>query len=135
MRNKRSILVLAVALTLLAGVAALGLVGGFDRTRTERVSFPGDRVVRVALVDAVVGFDVTPDVIEAQPGARLVLDVVNDGDGAHDLAVRGGPRTRVLDPGESERLELGPLQGDLTAVCTLPGHELAGMTMALGVAR
>jgi hypothetical protein len=49
---------------------------GWTGTVTERVHGSGPRVVRVALVDAVVGFDVTPDRLVVDPGAHLVLNVV-----------------------------------------------------------
>jgi nitrite reductase (NO-forming) len=111
------------------GVGAFALAGGFDRTVAERVSGTGTQVVRVALVDAVVGFDVTPDVLEVDRGTNLILSVVNEGDEPHDLAVDGGAQTRLLDPGESQRLDLGTVSGDAAALCTLPGHKVAGMTL------
>ena len=43
------------------GVGAFALAGGIDKTVSERVAGSGAQVVRVALVDAAVGFDVTPD--------------------------------------------------------------------------
>jgi hypothetical protein len=81
-------------------------------------------------VDATGGFDVTPDVVLVDPGTHLILDVVNDANEVHDLAVDGGSsRTRMLDPGESQRLDLGRVSADIRALCTLSGHELAGMSL------
>jgi nitrite reductase (NO-forming) len=113
------------------GVGGFALIGGFDRTVAERVSGTETQVVRVALVDAVVGFDVTPDVLEVDRGTNVVLNVVNEGDEPHDLAVDGGAQTRLLDPGESQRLDLGRVAGDSAALCTLPGHRAAGMTLEI----
>jgi nitrite reductase (NO-forming) len=121
-----------VALAVLA-VGGFALSGGFDKTTSERVSGPGTQVVRVALVDAVVGFDVTPDVLEVARGTHVVLDVVNEGDEDHDLAVEGGAKTRTLAPSESERLDLGTVTEGRDFWCTLPGHKLAGMTLDLRV--
>ena len=121
-----------VALAVLA-VGGFALSGGFDKTTSERVSGPGTQLVRVALVDAVVGLDVTPDVLEVARGTHVVLDVVNEGDEDHDLAVEGGAKTRTLGPGESERLDLGTVTDDLDFLCTLPGHKLAGMTLDLRI--
>lgn len=121
-----------VALAVLA-VGAFALSGGFDKTTSEQVSGPGTQVVRVALVDAVVGFDVTPDLLEVVRGTHVVLEVVNEGDEDHDLAVEGGAKTRTLGPGESEHLDLGTVTDDLDFLCTLPGHKLAGMTLDLRV--
>ena len=125
----------AIGLVVLAvlGVGAFALSGGFDKTTSERVSGKETQVVRVALVDAVVGFDVTPDVLEVDRGTHVVLNVVNEGDEDHDLAVDGGPKTRTLGPGQSQRLDLGTVIGDWAAVCTLPGHKEAGMTLDIQV--
>ena len=90
-------------------------------------------MVRVALVDALVGFDVTPDVLEVDRGTRVVLNVVNEGGEDHDLAVDGGPRTRMLAPGQSQRLDLGTVTGNRPAWCTLPDHKVAGMTLDIEV--
>jgi nitrite reductase (NO-forming) len=84
-------------------------------------------VVRVALVDAVVGFDVTPDQLLVDGGTHPVLDVVNDGDEVHDLALEGGARTDRLDPGQSQRLDLGVITSSPAELyCTLPDHKSAG---------
>jgi nitrite reductase (NO-forming) len=122
------LLVLAVL-----GVGAFALSGGFDKTTSVRVSGTGTQVVRIALVDAVIGFDVTPDVLEVASGTHVVLNVVNEGGEDHDLAVDGGPKTRTLGPGQSQRLDLGTVVGDRAALCTLPGHKLAGMTLDIQV--
>ena len=130
-------LLIAIALVIALGTfAAFALAGGLDKTTTESVPGGGTKVVRVALVDAAVGFDVTPDVVVVDRGTRLILDVVNEGDDVHDLAVDGGSsRTRMLDPGESQRLDLGRVGGDVRALCTIPGHELAGMSLDIQVER
>jgi hypothetical protein len=133
-RRHRLLIATAVVLVVALGLAAFALAGGFDKTTTQRLTGGGTKVVRVALVDATVGFDVTPDVVVVDPGTHLILDVVNDGDDVHDLAVDGGSsRTRMLDPGESQRLDLGRVSADIRALCTLPGHELAGMSLAVQV--
>ena len=125
----------AIGLVVLAvlGVGAFALSGGFDKKTSKRVSGTGTQVVRVALVDAVVGFDVTPDVLEVVRGTHVVLNVVNEGGEDHDLAVDGGAKTRTLSPGQSQRLDLGTVAGDWAAWCTLPGHKLAGMTLDIQI--
>lgn len=127
------------AVTAIGVVVALGLVavvgfalaGGFDETMTTRVSGAGVRVVRVALVDRAVGFDVTPDVVEVEAGTHVVLDVANEAAGRHDLAVDRGPATAVLAPGETERLDLGRVTSDHPARCTIGDHDIAGMTLTI----
>lgn len=139
MRPRRRSLLIATATVLavgLAAVAAIALAGGFERKTTpERVSGGGTRVVRVALVDASLGFDVRPNLLTVDRGTHLILDVIDDGKEAHDLAIEGGSvRTRMLDPGRSQRLDLGPMTHDVRTWCTLPGHKLAGMTLDIRIA-
>lgn len=123
---------LSVVVLLILGALAAGFAGAFDRTVTARAAGGGTQVVRVALVDAALGFDVTPDTIVVAPRTHLVLDVVNEGREDHDLVVAGGwRRTRMLHPGDSQRLDAGIVAGDLTAWCTVPGHRLFGMSLAI----
>jgi nitrite reductase (NO-forming) len=137
MKLQRRHILIASATAIAAALVALGvfaLSGGLDKTVTERVHGGGTRVVRVALVDAVVGFDVTPDELVVDRGTHVVLDVVNEGDEVHDLALEGGPATRRLDPGQSQRLDLGEITRSLPELyCTLPGHKSAGMTLDIQI--
>jgi nitrite reductase (NO-forming) len=131
------VVLIAAAIAMAASLVGLGvfaLLGGLDRTVTERVEGGGTRVVRVALVDAVVGFDVTPDRLLVDPGTHLVLNVVNEGDEVHDLVLEDGARTRMLNPDQSQRLDLGVIRSTLPELyCTLPGHKSAGMTLDIRV--
>jgi nitrite reductase (NO-forming) len=130
-RRRQALTAAAIALTAgLVGVGLFALSGGLDRTVSERVHGGQTRVVRVALVDAVLGFDVTPDRLLVDRGTPLVLEVVNDGEEAHDLALEAGPRTKRLGPGQSQRLDLGVISANVPQLyCTLPGHKAAGMTL------
>jgi nitrite reductase (NO-forming) len=131
--SRRSMLVAAIVLAVaLAGVG--GFFALYDSTSSTRVAGGGTKVIAVALVDAPVGFDVTPDVVTVDPGTRLVLEVVNKAGEVHDLAVRNGPHTRMLNPGQSQRLDLGLVTSRLAAWCTIPGHKTAGMALDLRVA-
>jgi plastocyanin len=116
-----------------AGVTAYALAGGFDETTTVRVSGDGVQVVRVALVDRAVGYDVSPDVVEVEPGTHVVLEVVNETGAPHDLAVADGPRTAVLGPGGRERLDLGQVTAGASGRCTIGDHDIGGMTLDLAV--
>jgi nitrite reductase (NO-forming) len=137
MKLQRRHVVVVSVMALAAAVLGFGvfaLFGGLDRTVTERVHGGGTRVVRVALVDAVVGFDVTPDQLLVDRGTHLVLDVDNEGDEVHDLALEGGARTDRLDPGQSQRLDLGVItRSPPELYCTLPGHTSAGMTLDIKI--
>ena len=63
-----------------------------------------------------------------------MLEVLNEGDEVHDLAVENGPQTKTLESDESQRLDLGAIAGDLPELyCTLPGHKTAGMTLDIRI--
>jgi nitrite reductase (NO-forming) len=116
-------------------VVALAFAGVFDPITTRVVHGGGTKVVRVALVDSTLGFDVTPDVITIDPGTHLVHDVVNQADERPDLAVSGGEaRTPILDPGASASLDLGTPAHSVDAWCTISEHKLFGMSVAVHVA-
>jgi hypothetical protein len=106
--------------------------GGLDQTTTGRPRGVGTQVVDVDLFDSYAWFDITPDVIEVAAGTELVLDVVNRAGGVHDLEV-AGQRTRLLGPGEAQRLELGVITESLPGRCTVGDHDSAGMTLDIRV--
>ena len=56
-----------------------------------------------------IDLDIVPGQITVSPGSQLVLNVTNAGGMRHDLAFPNGPATRMLDPGESQRLDLGTI--------------------------
>jgi manganese oxidase len=85
-------------------------------------------VVDVELSEFAVSGDLT-----AQPGP-VTLRVTNAGGVAHNLALDGGPSTPDLGAGESADLDLGVLEeGTYRIICTVPGHESAGMVATLAV--
>ena len=71
-----------VATALGAALVVFVVAGGLDRTTTARLAGSGRQVVTVELIDSYAWFDISPDVIEVAPGTELVLDVVNQADGA-----------------------------------------------------
>jgi nitrite reductase (NO-forming) len=89
----------------------------------------GTQTVEVSLVEMAA----VPGEITVDPGTHLVLEVTNDGAMRHDLAFPDGPATSMLAPGQSQRLDLGTITGPLTGVCSVPGHEAAGMTLRIHV--
>lgn len=107
----------------------VALSAGQDGQTSTRVTGGGTRQVAVSLV----GMDVRPGVIEVEPGTRLTLVVTNADAMRHDLAVDGGPTTRLLSHGQTEALDVGTVTRDLRAWCTVPGHRAAGMTLDIRV--
>lgn len=113
------------------GIAGLVATYGLDTNTSERVPAGGTKVVPVMLTD----FDVTPGTLVVSRGTQLVLDVVNRGDQVHDLAVAGGPGTRMLAPGDSQRLDLGVVTQRLESWCTVDSHKSLGMILDVQVIR
>jgi nitrite reductase (NO-forming) len=77
---------------------------------------------------------VEPASIEVDAGQPLVLEVTNTGAMPHDLKLGGTLGTAMLDPGESETVELGVVAATTEAWCTVPGHKEAGMVLDIVVA-
>lgn len=75
---------------------------------------------------------VEPSSIEVDHGEQVILRVTNRGAAPHDLLV-GDTGTRLLDPGDSEEIVVGPFDTGLRAWCTVPGHREAGMEMEVVV--
>ena len=130
---KRKVLTASGIVTAVAGAALVTFVltGGLDSTTTARLQGAGPQVVSVELVDSYAWYDITPDVIEVPAGTELILAVVNRASGVHDLEI-AGKRTRLLEPGESQRLELR-LAGSVGGRCTVGDHDAAGMTVDIRV--
>jgi nitrite reductase (NO-forming) len=103
-------------------------VYGRDTNTAERVA-GGTRVVPVTLTD----FDVTPGTLVVNCGTHLLLEVTNHGDQLHDLAMVGGPGTRMLARGDSERLDLGVVTHNLESWCTVDFHKSLGMVLHVHV--
>jgi nitrite reductase (NO-forming) len=124
-----------IAVVVLTAVGA-GVIAGFvaaygrDTNTTERVA-GGTKVVPVTLTD----FDVTPGTLEVSRGTHLLLEVANRGDEVHDLAMVGGPGTRRLAPGDSQRLDLGVVTHSLESWCTVDFHRSLGMILHVHVVR
>jgi nitrite reductase (NO-forming) len=76
---------------------------------------------------------VKPSSIEVPAGAKVTLKVTNTGAMVHDLKVDGTNGTPMLDPGATATVEIGPLEGDAQAWCTVPGHREAGMLLDIAV--
>jgi nitrite reductase (NO-forming) len=112
-------------------LAAVGLAVGFaglvlavDDGGSASAAEPGEPItLEVSLTE----FAVTPSSVELTPGTNLTLVVTNDGTMPHDLKLDGETGTAMLDPGESETVDLGPIEGTSQAWCTVPGHREAGM--------
>jgi nitrite reductase (NO-forming) len=77
---------------------------------------------------------VVPASVEVPAGTPLTLEVVNEGEVPHNLALDGGPKTPDLAHGESATLEVGTVSKSMVGECSIPGHKEAGMTFEVKVA-
>jgi nitrite reductase (NO-forming) len=77
---------------------------------------------------------VEPNVLEVEAGRPVVLQVTNASTAmAHDLKLFGTTGTRMLEPGESEEVDIGVVADGDEAWCTVPGHREAGMVLTFTV--
>jgi FtsP/CotA-like multicopper oxidase with cupredoxin domain len=78
-------------------------------------------------------FKITPAEITV-PAGDVSITVTNDGTVAHNFALPDlGVTTADILPGQSETLELTVEEGTYKTVCTIAGHEAAGMVGTLVV--
>jgi uncharacterized cupredoxin-like copper-binding protein len=63
---------------------------------------------------------------KAQAG-KFTFEVKNAGKLPHDLAIKGGPKTELIQPGQSATLTATLKPGRYHLYCSVPGHEQAGM--------
>ncbi|MGE5595065.1 MAG: multicopper oxidase domain-containing protein [Hyphomicrobiales bacterium] len=94
-----------------------------------QVRAPADGVVDVELGDLYI----KPSKIDVEPGQTVTFRVKNAGAGMHDFKLNGTTGTRMLEPGESETVKLGPFDAPSQIWCTMPGHKAAGMVMDVNV--
>jgi uncharacterized cupredoxin-like copper-binding protein len=64
---------------------------------------------------------------------KFTFDVKNAGQIAHDLAIRGGPKTALIQPGGTATLTATLKPGRYHLYCSVPGHEQAGMKVDIVV--
>ena len=86
----------------------------------DLVVSPGDSV-RIAMTE----FAFDPDDIIAEPG-EYTGEVVNEGAVLHNLTFADGT-TFPVPPGESATIEFTVPEDGLTFICSVEGHEAAGM--------
>ncbi len=58
---------------------------------------------------------------------KFTFDVKNAGKIPHDLAIKGGPKTKLIQPGATAQLVVTLKPGKYHLYCSVPGHEQAGM--------
>ena len=64
---------------------------------------------------------------------KFTFDVKNAGKIAHDLAIKGGPKTNLIQPGGTAMLTVTLKPGRYHLYCSVPGHEQAGMRVDISI--
>lgn len=148
----RRLAIAVIVATVVLVVTSMNLVGGILIARDLRAqdaragtgtagepAEPGDAAGPPAERPKVSGtlelgeFTMTSDLTEVPAWAEVTLTVTNAGSIAHD-AKAGEAGTDMLDAGMSETVVFdAPGSGALVLVCTVPGHESAGMRLEIPV--
>jgi nitrite reductase (NO-forming) len=88
---------------------------------------------KVAATASLSEFAIDMDIKSIPAFAAVTVDVANDGSIPHDLST-GTSATAMLNPGESDTITVNaPGSGSLTFICSVPGHDAAGMTVTIPV--
>jgi uncharacterized cupredoxin-like copper-binding protein len=64
---------------------------------------------------------------------KITFDITNAGKIPHDLAIKGGQKTELIQPGGSAKLTVDLKPGKYHLYCSVPGHEAAGMKVDITV--
>lgn len=135
-----SVLVLAVTAGVAVDPTASGLVAtelGKGRSATSGlgggISASGTgQTTKVRVVMKNMRF--VPDSVQVTRGNRLEVELVNEDPGmTHDLVLASGPRSKRLDPGATQTVDLGVVTADSEGWCSIVGHRQMGMVFAVRV--
>ena len=121
-----------LALVTTVGVALSGGTGGTGGSGAIAAAAdvtPTGETVEVTVTARDMAYE--PDVIEASPGDRLVITMVNADDQVHDLRLATGEDTGRVAPGDSATIEVPVIPGDVDGWCTIAGHRQMGMTLTI----
>jgi uncharacterized cupredoxin-like copper-binding protein len=64
---------------------------------------------------------------------KFTFDVKNAGQLPHDLSIKGGPKTKLIQAGGTAQLVATLKPGKYHLYCSVPGHEQAGMKIDITV--
>ncbi len=119
-------------------IAAITLVsttnGESTSTAAPKVAIAATPASSTKALDVELGdLFIKPKEIEVASNTTLELTVTNRGQIPHNL-VLGKTGTKMLGPGETEKVKIGPITKNVQLLCDVPGHAAAGMTMDVKVA-
>lgn len=129
--RRRTALSLATSAALLVACGDDGDGGATDQAVTPAVAEDGTARIEVVMDDILF----RPTAAEVPAGTTLVVDLVNEGGIAHDFVwVEQEQGSELVAPGEATTTEVGPFDAPARIICTVPGHEQAGMVFDVTLA-
>ena len=119
-----------LAVVLLAALALIATACGADEN--DGPSAGGASATGESMTVDVVAGDLffEPSSVEVPAGTELIINLTNEGEVPHDIS-DGTNGTALIDPGESESVDLGVMSESTVAWCTVPGHREAGMELEI----
>lgn len=125
----------AAVLTVLLGVAVAQASRGGAASDDGAVDAAAASAGTTAAIDVTLTeFAIEPASLTAAAGQPLTFTISNEGTVPHDFSIEGVAQTEQIPAGESTTLEVEPLEaGEYKVLCTVAGHEPAGMSGTLTV--
>jgi nitrite reductase (NO-forming) len=124
-----SVLLLTVTAGILVDPASAGLGTSPVRTGAAAAASATGHTTTVA-VD-MVDTRFVPDRIEVPVGDDLVITLTNSDDMVHNLVLESGLVSQSLQPGATENVAVGVIEGNLDGWCSIAGHRLLGMKISI----
>ena len=123
--------ILGVAAVLIATAALVSQGGGGGEQAAEA---PSTKPVVAKTFEVELGeFFIKPNSLAVEPGTEVTINVSNKGAIQHDLSVKGGAKTVLIDASGHTTLKVGRVEGRIELLCTVAGHAEAGMVAAIAV--
>ena len=97
---------------------------------TNTTAAPTQQATTVAVTESEFKIALASTTLKA---GKVTFDVKNAGKIQHDLAIKGGSKTKLISPGGSAKLTVTLKPGKYHLYCSVPGHEQAGMKFDLSV--
>ena len=126
-KNGLSVFILAAVFLFAAMLSAVVV---FGREKSEAKGAPVAKGVTIQVKET--EFKIALSATSVKAGA-VTFVVKNAGKIQHDLAVQGGKKTALINPGSSSTLTVTLKKGTTTVYCTVPGHRQLGMVAKLTV--
>jgi len=99
-------------------------------TNTTSTTTPKPQATTVAVTESEFKIALASTSLKA---GKITFDIKNTGKLPHDLAIKGGQKTKLIQPGGSGQLTVTLKPGRYHLYCTVPGHEQAGMKVDITV--